>query len=178
MAVVMGIDPSLTSTGFVVLRDGQLLEHAAFHTRTTGPVRLLEIQDQMLARIRDHRPELVAIEGYAFGVRGGAAFSLGELGGVLRVGMHLRSAKWIEVAPSQVKKFATGKGVAEKDQMLLTVFKRWGIEFKTHDEADAYVLAQIARAAVEGSDGLTQFQKEVVAEIMVPKMKGKKAKAG
>lgn len=118
MAVVMGIDPSLTSTGFVVLRDGQLLEHVAFRPRTTGPARLLEIQDQILARIRDCRPELIALEGYAFGVRGGAAFSLGELGGVLRVGMHLRCAKWIEVAPSQVKKFATGKGVAERVKLL------------------------------------------------------------
>lgn len=178
MSVVMGIDPSLTSTGFVILQGADMVAHMAFKPMRNGIPRLLEIETQMLTLLRKYDPQLVAIEGCFAGIRGGTAIALGELSGVLRMALY-RNCHWVDVAPSQAKKFATGKGVAEKNQMLMQVYKRWGAEFKSDDEADAYVLAQIARAVLDGTDGLTQFQKEVVTEIMTPKIKGRKgAKAG
>lgn len=176
--VVLGIDPSLTSSGFVVLLDTDMVERMAFQSKRSGVPRLLEIEQKAVDLINKYAPSMIAIETCFAGIRGGTAIALGELSGILRTAIYRKGNGWIDVAPAQVKKFATGKGVADKDQMLMQVYKRWSIEFRTHDEADAYVLAQIARAVLDGTDGLTQFQKEVVADILAPKAKGKKAKAG
>ena len=54
------------------------------------------------------------------------------------------------VAPQALKKFVTGKGNVKKDQMKLAVFKRWGVEFPTTDETDAYALAQWGQARLRG----------------------------
>ncbi len=83
---------------------------------------------------------------------------------------------YIEIPPLRLKQFATNKAAAEKDLVIKEIYKRWGVEFKTNDEADAYVLAQIARA-VKLTDrneelNLTQFQCEVVDKIIHPEKKG------
>lgn len=161
---VMGIDPSLASTGIVVLTGTAPLSKA-ITTNTSGVARLAVLEYAVATFAEYHLPELTAIEGYAFGARGAAMFSLGELGGVLRLLFHRHGLRFIDVPPSQVKKFATGRGNAKKDEIMLAVYKRWGVEFKTSDEADAYVLARIALALTEGDDKLTEFQREVIKSL-------------
>ena len=43
-----------------------------------------------------------------------------------------------------LKKWVAGTGRAAKEMMLLHVYKRWGVEFKDNNLADAYGLARIA----------------------------------
>lgn len=169
---VMGIDPSLTSTGLVTLSPNGDYESNAIQPTERGMERLTEIREAVwdAADAWFDFPQLVAIEGYAFGARGAAMFSLGELGGVLRWSLHSWHIPYIDVPPSQVKKFATGKGNSKKDEIMLAVYKRWGVEFKTSDEADAYVLARIALALTEGDDKLTEFQREVVKALRSKEM--------
>ncbi len=164
---VMGIDPSLTSTGIVMLSANEEFESSAIQATTRGVERLAEIREAIwdAADTWFELPRLVAIESYAFGARGAAMFSLGELGGVLRWSLYSWHVPYIDVPPSQVKKFATGHGNAKKDEIMLAVYKRWGVEFHTSDEADAYVLARIALALTEGDDKLTEFQREVVKAL-------------
>jgi len=66
-----------------------------------------------------------------------------------------------------VKKFATGKGTAKKEDMAVAIYKRWNKEFGTNDEADAYVLAKIGEAYHPGLyvEGLTAFQHEVIDKL-------------
>lgn len=90
---------------------------------------------------------------------------MGELGGVVRVALTEQEIGWLEVPPARVKKFCTGKGNAPKDIMIQQVYKRWGVECKNSDEADAFVLAQIGLAVAAGVDGLTQYQRDVIDEI-------------
>lgn len=73
---------------------------------------------------------------------------IGELGGVIRVMLTEVGIKWIEVNPSLVKKFATGRGNAKKEEIAIAIYKRWGREFLSNDEADAFVLAVIGQALV------------------------------
>ena len=59
----------------------------------------------------------VAIEGYSFGSKGSRTFQIAENGGILKYKLHKAGIHWKKVTPSAVKKFATGKGNANKDKM-------------------------------------------------------------
>jgi crossover junction endodeoxyribonuclease RuvC len=168
----IGIDPSLTSTGISVVNDeGKLIDGRAVVTKYTGPQRLVLIRDAVKLFLAIHNPAMVCIEGYAMGAKWGRE-AAGELGGILRVLFWECGLTWKEVAPPQLKKFITGKGVAEKDHILLAVYKKYGEEFKSNDEADAFVLAQIARAMDKPhTANLLSYEREVIEAIRNPKKK-------
>ena len=89
----------------------------------------------------------------------------GELGGVIRRALYLQGSTYVVVPPASLKKFAA-KGNAKKDEVRLEVYKRWGVEFETNDEVDAYVLARIAYAKFHGDD-LIKRQQEVIDKLEV-----------
>jgi hypothetical protein len=110
---------------------------------------------------------MVFIEGYAFGAKGSSGISLGELGGVTRLALHDLTIPYIEIPPTQLKKFVTGKGGAPKDIMLKEVYKRWGADFNDDNIADAFSLVQLGRGLTNTQEGnLLAHQKEVVSEVM------------
>lgn len=166
---IVGVDASLTSTGVVALEKDKVYPYT-IQRKSTGVERLIEIREIVRAEIVS--ADIVVIEGYAF-ARANQAHQIGELGGVLRVMFHEEKIKYIEAAPSAVKKFATGKGNAKKEDVVLSVYKRWGKEFKTNDETDAFVLAKIGEAWLKGTKGLTVFQRDVVAAL-ADRKKGKR----
>jgi crossover junction endodeoxyribonuclease RuvC len=179
---IVGIDASLTGTGVAVL-DGSLRTER-IESKLTGPARLFEIRNRVreivASKTSPSGADLVVIEGYAF-AKPMQAHQVGELGGVLRLMLFETGIPWIEVAPSQVKKFATGRGNAKKEEMAVAIFKRFGREFRSNDEADAFVLAVIGQALAGCHfDNLTAFQREVIDELRNPKARRKKAakKAG
>lgn len=164
MAVVIGIDPSLTCTGLVGLENGTLVLHNTLEVKERGVERLLRLESMLQGKLREYKPSLVVVEGYAF-ARANQAHQMGELGGMIRMLLAKLGINWIEVAPTQVKKFCTGKGNAAKDLILMNVYKRWGVEFQVNDEADAYVLAKIGQAIMGDIKGLTQEQIRVIKAI-------------
>ena len=119
---VVGIDPSLTATG-VCWPDGTTevitwpgrgvdrLAEVAWWVETTFAHRS---HDPAVER---RRQVLVAIEGYSMGSarQQSHAHGLGELGGVLRLSLRREGFSFIDVPPATVKKYATGKGNANKD---------------------------------------------------------------
>ena len=168
MTNVVGLDLSLTGTAYVVLdTNGNIVDKHVIRPKKKGVERLEEIQDHMLgflAKLPFGTP--FAVEGYAFGANQ-VAHSQGELGGVIRLLLYENKFPYIDVAPSIVKKFATGKGNAKKEQVMLHVMKRWGHHFETNDEADAFVLALIALESFHGVSPtqLTIPQKESLAKV-------------
>jgi len=175
----MGIDPSLTCTGIIVLKSGELKSNRGIKSKFTGPARWLDIEEILQSALYCFGPELICLEGYGFMSKAGNAQA--ELGGIVRRRLFKEKYRYLEVAPSQVKKFASGKGNTQKEFMPLEVHKRWGVEFSTHDEVDAYVLARIAEAIMLFEDDeanlnqYTKFQQEVVLELVRPKEKKRKA---
>lgn len=161
---IVGIDPSLTRLGIAVITS----EHPGcwrtdtISSQLEGAKRLIEIRDKLFEEYWD--ADLVVIEGYAF-AKNNRAHQMGELGGVIRVALTEQGIDWLEVPPARVKKFCTGKGNAPKDIMIQQVYKHWGVECKTSDEADAFVLAQIGWALKVDRDGLTKYQFEVIKEL-------------
>jgi crossover junction endodeoxyribonuclease RuvC len=69
------------------------------------------------------------------------------------------------VSPGQIKKFATGKGVGQKSIVVREVYKRWGIDTKDDNQADACVLAYIAESILHLSMDAPKYQIEVVQKI-------------
>ena len=175
MSCVMGLDLSLSSTGVVVLGlDGQLLHHTSITTKTRGMERLWYIRSQVADICTKHRPCLIAIEGYSRGARNGRE-EAGELAGIIKLMLFRNNVPYITPSPMQNKKFATGTGKAEKNQVMLAVFKRWGFSAKTDDEADGFSLAVIALTIKTKREPENATQREVIEAILNPPSKKKVA---
>ncbi len=152
---IMGIDTS-TKTGFVILdEDAHVLKVGVFHykpeenrfSRFEKYVRDLQHIMQL------YEVDLVMIEGYAFAGKFNNSLQY-ELGAVIRMMMHRDDMLFIEVPPTSLKKFVTGKGNAKKDLMLLGVYKRWEFDTEDDNEADAYGLTQFGRAMIGEPTGV------------------------
>lgn len=120
---VLGIDPSLQSTGFGIIESKgdsfQALVYgiikperqSAFHQR------LNEIRAELENIIDRFSPEEVAIENpfYARNVR--TAISLGQVRGAVLVAVASKNCQLFEYSALEIKKAVTGFGQAEKDQV-------------------------------------------------------------
>lgn len=111
----------------------------------------------------------ICIEGYAPNEKFGREMS-GETRAVILLslvgwyGLNDPVAYPSVVGTLQLKKFVTGKAMSAKDVMLLEVYKRWGVDLKDHNLADAYGLARVAHA-LYCAPQVTQFQQDVLDNL-------------
>lgn len=75
--------------------------------------------------LQEHKPELVALEGYAMGAKG-LIFNIAENTGMLKHIMWREGFKFLTPPPTVLKKFATGKGNANKEVMEEHFIKETG----------------------------------------------------
>lgn len=145
----IGIDASYTSTGFIMLdEDGEIKEKITFAFNkkdldTEGRLQL--VKDMLIDPIINlHHDESikVCIEGPSFNSKGQYILQMGALNFFIRYFMRLEGVDYKVLTPSELKKYVTGKGNSKKDLILLKVYKKWGVEFKSNDLADAYGLAR------------------------------------
>lgn len=109
----------------------------------------------------------VAMEGYAAARKFGRE-QAGELGAVVKRAVRA----WLDppacyptiVPPTSLKKYVTGVGNAAKDNMLLGVFKKWGVEYTDNNKADAYGLARMAEAIHTGNTNF-QYERDVLDKL-------------
>ncbi|MBD0734097.1 hypothetical protein [Streptomyces sp. CBMA29] len=183
----MGIDPSYAGFAWVGIVEsdsipgglGTLDAREDYSAATAGKgAARLELIYRNLSRFlvsltQHYRVKGIAIEGYAPGAKFNRE-ALGELGGVTRLAVHQALSDVcppaLIVPPMSVKKFATGKGTAPKDNVLLAVYKKWGIEFQSNDLADAYTIARIARAVDRGAD--LEYEQEVLRRLSPARERG------
>jgi len=107
----------------------------------------------------------VAIESLALSSRTGMSAERAGLWYMVKYWLWKQRIESVDVAPTQLKKFVTGKGVSEKEQMLLEVFKRWSVTASNSDEADAYGLLRIAMVIADIANAETKAQKEVIDKL-------------
>lgn len=143
---VAAFDLALTRTGWAI---GKFREHSAvtdvghLDGRSRGTQRLDQIE-------RDLRPvwrgaDLVVLEGYAFSKgASGHAHGIGELGGIMRLAWWRSGVPFVEVNPSALKKYATGKGNAPKESVLAAAIRRLDYGGDDHNDADALWLLTMA----------------------------------
>ena len=121
---------------------------------------------------KDAEEVVVAMEGYAYGSQ--MANMAGELGGLVQLtcfmGLDSFHGKYPYIIPPTVlKKYVTGKGNGiQKNQILLHVYKKWGVEFNDDNAADSYALAHMAA----GRHSLA-YEKDIYNNIQDPKYREK-----
>jgi crossover junction endodeoxyribonuclease RuvC len=93
------------------------------------------------------QPDLAIIENYALGMVKSPAtiVTLVSIGAMIRSALYNRQIPWIEVRPSTLKKWTTGKGNAKKPEMAAAVKERWGYASPSDDVIDAFALAQFGQ---------------------------------
>ena len=163
---VLGIDPSLTSTGLVIVENGQVKRSKAVKTNSSQTwierIRIIETNITKFSEISD----VIYMENYAYGSRFGRE-TAGELGGVIKRCLYLLGKKPVLISPTKVKKFATGQGNTPpcpdseakstwtKKWVMKNVKEKYGYEFDTDDETDAFVIALIGETVESVSSSVS-----------------------
>lgn len=184
---ILGLDQSFTKSGIVVVESGNpdMLHYEKF-TSTVGNdyfERAWQVALHIQNIVEKFNIDGVFIEGLAFGSRGDQTRNLGGLQysviNMLRFGECSLRPEVVIVAPTTLKKFATGKGNVKKDVMIETLQEQYPKEFNIFygemrvrkstgldDMTDAYFLAQY---------GLANFGK-VLPEFVDKQKKVRKTK--
>jgi len=156
---ILAIDQSLTATGYYFC-NGNEEKTGVIRPKTKGVTRLLSIRTDIRDLYKRWSPEIIVMEGYSFGSRNTrATFSMGELGGVLKCDAVLNDRPLYIVPPTVWKKYITGKGNLKKEQVLLHVYKKYGITFEDNNKCDAYCLGIFIMNYLRWLEGKNDFAK-------------------
>jgi crossover junction endodeoxyribonuclease RuvC len=146
---VLGIDPSLTSLGWGVIRsdsakidyvDGGLIKTSS---KDNILYRLAFITSSVEELINMHKPDAVAMEETFVNKNPVSSLKLGYVRGALMASIGKAKLPYFEFLPNKVKKTVVGVGHAEKEQIkhmvniIISGIKK-DISF---DEADAIAIA-------------------------------------
>jgi Holliday junction resolvasome RuvABC endonuclease subunit len=143
---ILSLDLSLVRSGFV-RPEG-----------TAGVIVPPKCADRGMPRLRHIRNsvrdmlggvDLVVIEGYSYRSKGSAVINIGELGGVVRLMLYESKVRVVEVPPASLKLYATGKGNAPKDLVLVECVKRLGYTGADNNIADAMWMRAMALDAFD-----------------------------
>lgn len=168
--LIIGVDPSLTNTGVVMLNTrGEVLGtietknflkdwhklDAQDRNSSAGQINRLLLLTQEINRAigrqipRGYQGKIsVGYEDYSFDSVN-RPFSMGELGGVLKCALASLPAWFVHfqlVAPTEVKKFALGRGDCKDKEPVITqaIAEEPAMEGRSSDICDAYFLAKFA----------------------------------
>ncbi len=145
---ILGIDPSLRSTGFGLIEANgsqlTLICHGHIQNRPKVlPSRcLVRIGDALAGLIHEHNPDVMAVEGLVYVQNTKIALTLGQVRGVVVAAAARNGLEIYEYAPRKVKQAVTGLGGAGKTQVGHMVKALLGLkEVPQPDAADALALA-------------------------------------
>lgn len=121
--IILGLDPSLTSTGWGVIRaEGSRISHIAngqikTNAKMALPDRLAYIDTVLAAVIADHSPAVAAVEEVFVNDNPQSTLKLAHARGVILLGCARGGVAVTEYAARLVKKAIVGTGAASKDQV-------------------------------------------------------------
>ncbi len=169
----IGLDLSLTATGFYAIKDGGDDEYFEINTKPDDFVDDIERSDYIANMIVSKlngigNVTFIALEDYFTGKQPQSVIKLATLGTVVRIRLMDNGYSFMPFVTSQIKKFETGSGVAPKDNMLKSVFKKHNLDTTSNNIADACAIAHIGRAYYEWEAGRRDFlayETEVLKKI-------------
>ena len=136
---VVGLDLSIAATGTAwrVSQWSEVTTETLRGKAADGDLRL-EVLATLVADLVEDDTDLVVIEDLPTHAK--SAGITGMVHGAVRVELIRAGAPYALVAPATLKKFATGKGNADKTAMAIAALKRGGREFRDDNECDAWWL--------------------------------------
>lgn len=155
---VLGIDPSLTGFAICYSVPGKQLVEGEWSSKPDSTVRgrVARYERLMLGTldvVRTIKPGLIAIEAPSFGSahRGEQGHhDRSELRGILLWKLcQLTHCPIIEPAPGSLKKFTTGDGKANKNQMIAAMAEVFHRRYRSDNAADARALCQLGLSLTE-----------------------------
>ena len=157
---IAGIDASLTATGLVLLDDGrtEAADWTLIKSTRIGVARVAEIAEACCSYVRRAEAQVVAIEDYSYTARFTQAYSLGELGGILRYLLWKHGIGFEVWSTATIRKALTGKGNLPKSAMPLEAYKRFHVEFSSPDVLDAWSVAMTAHLFRQPTERLLAYQ--------------------
>ena len=99
------------------------------------------------------------MEDYAFSARG-QTFSLGELGGIIKLLVYSWRIRCIHLPIGTWKKHLSGNGAIKKDMVLKETYKQFGKDFNNDNIADAYCMLEAFRTFYYDHMGLKHERKD------------------
>lgn len=168
---ILGLDLSLTGTGWCSNVEASVATGLIDTAGMEGLKRIDYIVNTIGIELSkgDHKEAyttLVVMEDFSFASKGSSLFQIAGLGYIVRYKLWQDKINFVLVPPPVLKKFACGKGNADKSLILKEVYKRWGADLTNDNEADAYVLSRIGRALLGwDKDELIAYQKEVMVKV-------------
>ena len=185
---IVGIDYSLNSPAICIADDNFDFNKCSFHFLTSKkkhigkfgknifgyeikdyntPIeRFSNISTLALDIIHKHKSNTakVFIEGYSFGSKGQAVFQIAENCGILKYRLQMSpSMLYDTIVPSVVKKYASGKGNADKQLMYDSFVKHTGVDLMkmfdmnklnnpVTDIIDSYYIAKVGNENSSSND--------------------------
>jgi crossover junction endodeoxyribonuclease RuvC len=163
--VILGIDPSLRSTGYGVIRAAgpipQTLAHGVVSCPPDWPVSrcLVKIAQAIRQVIQQHHPRVCVVEGLFYAQNLQTALVMGEARGASLVAAAEAGLDIYELAPRKVKQAIAGYGAAQKAAVAKMVQRLLQLPAPpAPDAADALALA-LAHAQEQDRYGLTPPKK-------------------
>lgn len=174
--VALGIDQSLTGFALAAVNTDKPEQYEiwVYKSDRSGVERLLDIKEWIESKLvfleeNGNLPVNAAMEGTVLASH--SALKLGELAALVKITLYEMMiaenpdvAVPLQIPPMTLKKYATGKGNAKKQEMMLQIYKRWDVELNDDNAADAYALARLASGSAT-----TEVEKSVVEQIKDPK---------
>ncbi len=131
---VLGIDPSLQSTGFGIVEEksGALSPIAYGVIKPTAKLplhlKLADIKSELETLIRTYGPGEVSIENAFYAQNQKTALILGQVRGAVLVAVAATGCALAEYSALEIKKAVTGYGQADKEQVRTMVRSLLGID--------------------------------------------------
>lgn len=180
---VVGLDLSLTGTGIAVGGGGLGLESVVTQKIGSKPHKSnpdwkdpswddrFDRTTLLVNRIANYVPRgsLVLVEAPAYGAKGGSAHDRSGLWWMIFARLTYMGCTVVPTNVATVKTYATGKGNADKDEVLAAVVRRYAeINVTGNDIADAVTLMAIGlRLQGNPCDDLPQTHLRAMAKIKV-----------
>ncbi|MCJ7804869.1 crossover junction endodeoxyribonuclease RuvC [Patescibacteria group bacterium] len=127
--IILGIDPGTAMTGFGLIQclkgEMKLLEKGSIKTSNhhDSSYRLNLIYEEVVGLMKNHQPEVLAIESLFFNTNVKSASAVGQAIGVIKLAAARGKIKVFEYPPSKIKMKLVGNGRAEKSQVQSKVRK-------------------------------------------------------
>lgn len=151
---ILALDPG-THCGWCLRHDRDRLDSGVFDLKPRrfegGGMRWVYLRRFLRPLLTDPVPSLVVFEEVRRHMGVDAAHIYGGIIAVIQEECEAAGIPYTALPVATVKKFATGRGGANKEAMMAAAKARWGVPFEDDNEADARWIAECAAAQAEAA---------------------------